>query len=62
MRATYEIQWTDPDETQSGTVTGSSGGFSGKHTYTIPGDYAVTVTLTDAYGNSTLKQYSVKVE
>jgi hypothetical protein len=49
------INWGDGTLSSAGVITLSAGVFhiSGNHTYAEPGKYAISVTVTDSFGNTT---------
>src|SRR5262249_15818698 len=60
---TVMIDWGD-GHTSAGTVTvNGHGGFnvSGSNTYVAPGTYTITVTVTDAFGDSGMTQSTAQV-
>jgi hypothetical protein len=60
---TVMIDWGD-GHTSAGTVTvNGQGGFnvSGSNTYAAPGTYTITVTVTDAFGDSGMAQSTAQV-
>jgi len=64
----YAISWGDPagdgvgnPNAQGGSVNNASGTFSGAHTYAHSGTYSVSVTMTDANGDATTKQFALTV-
>jgi PKD repeat protein len=67
---TYRIQWGD-GLSDNGTATVESignassptrGFFNGTHTYSAPGTYTVTLTVTDDDGGSTQQQFQIVVD
>jgi hypothetical protein len=67
----WVINWGDPAGTsgsnpnvQTGTVStpgGGSGTFDGSHTYKHKGTYTVSVTSTDAFGNSVTQSFALTI-
>jgi hypothetical protein len=64
----YSINWGDPagdsgnnPNVQTGSVSGSSGDFTGSHTFKHKGTYTVTVTFTDAFGDNITVKFALTV-
>jgi hypothetical protein len=64
----WVINWGDPagdsqqnPNVQTGTVSSTSGTFNGSHTYKHKGTYTVSVTFTDAFGDSVTQSFALTI-